>query len=119
SPVAPRPPRCLRLEAEPKTAAHHVCAKNPIGPATELAFGGAGVIDTDGPFLEDHPGEDFRIVRSGRMSRGEGSPGRRARAPARSLPLALAPRVLVPAPAIVGAAAPRDLQRPGGLGERI
>lgn len=28
----------------------------------ELAFGGAVVIDTDGPFIEVHPEEDFRIV---------------------------------------------------------
>lgn len=56
-------PRYLRLEVEPKAAAHEVCTKNPIGPATDLAFGGAVVIDTDGPFLEVHPEEDFRIVR--------------------------------------------------------
>ena len=55
-------PRFLRLEVEPGTAAHAVCAANRIGPQTDLAFGGAIVIDTDGPFLEVHPDGDFRIV---------------------------------------------------------
>ena len=54
--------RYLRLEVEPETAAHEVCAGNSIGPRTQLSFGGAVVIDTDGPFLEVHPEEDFRIV---------------------------------------------------------
>jgi hypothetical protein len=56
-------PRYLRLEVEPNTAAHEVCAGNAIEPSAELAFGGAVVIDTDGPFLEVHPEENFRIVR--------------------------------------------------------
>jgi hypothetical protein len=63
NPVDLHPPRYLRLEVEPKTAAHDICATNPIGTATELAFAGAAVIDTDGPFLEVHPEENFRIVR--------------------------------------------------------
>jgi len=54
--------RYLRLEVEPDTAAHEICGANPISAATDLAFGGAVVIDTDGPFLEVHPEEDFRIV---------------------------------------------------------
>jgi hypothetical protein len=55
-------PRYMRLEVEPETAAHGVCAGRSIGPADSLAFGGAVVIDTDGPFLEVHPEDDFRIV---------------------------------------------------------
>lgn len=55
-------PRYLRLEVEPGTPAHEVCAANPIGPRTQLAFGGAVVIDSDGPFLEVHPEDGFRIV---------------------------------------------------------
>src|SRR5262249_2128198 len=52
----------LRLEIEPGTAAHEVCAARPIGPATALAFGGAVVIDEDGPFLEVHPDRDFQTL---------------------------------------------------------
>jgi len=33
-----------------------------IESATELGFGVAVVIDTDGPILEVHPEEDFQIV---------------------------------------------------------
>lgn len=51
----------LRLEVEPGTAAHEVCASRPIGPGTDLEFGGAVVIDEDGPFLEVHPDRDFRF----------------------------------------------------------
>ena len=63
NPADLHPPRYLRLEVEPETPAHDVCAKNPIGPATDLTFGGPVVIDTDGPFLEVHPDENFRIGR--------------------------------------------------------
>ena len=52
----------LRLEVEPKTAAHTVCAEAPILQGMHLALGGAIVIDTDGPFLELHPEGDFQIV---------------------------------------------------------
>ena len=61
-PVDVHPACYLRLEIEPGTAAHDVCAKSMIEPTTELTFGGAIVIDTDGPFLEVHPEEDFQIV---------------------------------------------------------
>lgn len=57
-------PRFLRIEVEPGTEAHAVCAMSRIGPQTGLAFGGAVVIDADGPFLEVHPEEDFRILGS-------------------------------------------------------
>lgn len=54
-------PRYVRLEVEPETKAHAVCASTPVGAGMELGFGGAVVVDTDGPFLEVHPEDDFRI----------------------------------------------------------
>jgi hypothetical protein len=42
-----------------------VCAATAVRAGTELAFGGAVVVDTDGPFLEVHPEDDFRIVTGG------------------------------------------------------
>ena len=59
----------VRLEVEPDTAAHAVCAARPIGQGAALAFGGAVVIDTDGPFLEVHPEEDFRVIAAGSSDR--------------------------------------------------
>jgi hypothetical protein len=58
-------PRYVRLEVEPDTAAHAVCAATPIREGAALEFGGAVVVDTDGPFLEVHPEEDFRIAAIG------------------------------------------------------
>jgi len=55
-------PRFLRLEVEPETKAHDVCAKTRVLAGMELDFGGAVVVDTDGPFLEVHPEENFRIL---------------------------------------------------------
>ena len=55
----------IRIEVEPDTQAHAVCAKTPILEGTIVSFGGAVVIDTDGPFLEIHPEDDFRVVQSG------------------------------------------------------
>lgn len=54
-------PRYLRLEIEPGTIAHRICAETPPLTGTSLSFGGAIVIDTDADFLEIHPDEDFRI----------------------------------------------------------
>jgi hypothetical protein len=51
--------RTLRLEVEPGTRAHEVCAKAPVKQGTLVTFGGALVIDTDGPFLEIHPDGEF------------------------------------------------------------
>ncbi len=51
--------RYLRLEIEPGTRAHEVCAKAPVKQGTPVTFGGALVIDTDGPFLEIHPDDEF------------------------------------------------------------
>ena len=63
-------PGFLRLEVEPGTAAHRVCAARPIGPATPLGFGGAVVIDEDGPFLEVHPDESFAVTGDGGYDNG-------------------------------------------------
>jgi hypothetical protein len=51
--------RFVRLEVEPETQAHAVCERARIREGREVAFGGPIVIDTDGPFLEVHPGEEF------------------------------------------------------------
>jgi hypothetical protein len=56
-------PKFVRLEVEPGTPAHDVCAGTNIVEEMALDFGGAVVVDTDGPFLEVHPEEDFRIAR--------------------------------------------------------
>lgn len=56
------PPKFIRLEVEPKTKAHDVCAAAPVREGMQLDFGGAVVVDTDGPFLEVHPENEFRIV---------------------------------------------------------
>lgn len=54
--------RYIRLEVEPDTRAHDVCGQTRVTAGTEIVFGGAIVVDTDGPFLEIHPEDDFRIV---------------------------------------------------------
>jgi hypothetical protein len=51
--------RFLRLEVEPGTRAHEVCVKAPVKEGTLVTFGGALVVDTDGPFLEIHPDGEF------------------------------------------------------------
>jgi len=58
----PTPPKFVRVEVEPRTSAHAVCAARRILAGTQLAFGGPVVIDIDGPFLEVHPDPDFRIL---------------------------------------------------------
>ena len=57
--------RFLRVEIEPGTKAHEVCAATRVLAGMEIAFGGAVVLDTDGPFLEVHPEEEFRVVERG------------------------------------------------------
>jgi hypothetical protein len=54
-------PRYLRLEIEPDTKAHAICAAAPPPEGRLVEFGGAIVVDTDGPFLEIHPDEDFQV----------------------------------------------------------
>lgn len=61
----PAPPRFVRLEVEPDTRAHQVCAATLVREGTQLTFGGAVVVDTDGPYLEVHPEDDFRIMAGG------------------------------------------------------
>jgi hypothetical protein len=57
--------RFLRVEVEPGTKAHEVCAATRVLAGMEIAFGGAVVVDTDGPFLEVHPEEEFQIMDEG------------------------------------------------------
>jgi hypothetical protein len=54
--------RYLRLEVEPKTRAHEVCAEALVRQGMLVTFGGAVVIDTDGPFLEIHPDGEFKAT---------------------------------------------------------
>ncbi len=69
--AAPRtPPKYLRLEIEPGTKAHAVCAGTRVREGMLLSFGGPVVVDTDGPFLEVHPEEDFAISSAQTSSRG-------------------------------------------------
>ena len=56
-------PRYLRLEVEPGTPAHAICARARVRQGTLLSFAGAVVIDRDADFLEIHPDEEFRIGR--------------------------------------------------------
>ncbi len=58
-------PRFLRVEIEPGTKAHAVCAAARVLAGMRIVFGGAVVVDTDGPFLEVHPEEEFRIAERG------------------------------------------------------
>lgn len=53
--------RFLRVEVEPETRAHEICRRTRIATGTLLEFGGAVVIDEDGPFVEVHPDEDFGL----------------------------------------------------------
>ena len=61
TPAPLTPPKFLRLEVEPETKAHAVCAETRVRQGMLVSFGGAVVVDRDGPFLEVHPDEDFRI----------------------------------------------------------
>jgi hypothetical protein len=54
-------PRYLRLEVEPETPAHAICARTPVRQGAILSFAGAVVIDRDADFLEIHPDREFRI----------------------------------------------------------
>ncbi|HXM77179.1 MAG TPA: hypothetical protein VN971_10410, partial [Thermoanaerobaculia bacterium] len=54
-------PRYLRLEVEPGTRAHAICARARVRQGTLLSFAGAVVIDRDADFLEIHPDREFRI----------------------------------------------------------
>lgn len=55
--------RYLRVEVEPGTAAHEVCAGSRILTGAEVEVGGEVVIDEDPPpFPEIHPDSKFRII---------------------------------------------------------
>ncbi len=56
--------RFLRLECEPGTGAHDVCSERRLVAEDRIRFAGPIVIDTDGPFLEIHPADDFEAVNS-------------------------------------------------------
>lgn len=59
---APRSARFLRIEVEPETKAHAVCASREIRAGEPLRFGGPVVLDTDGAgSLEVHPDGDFAV----------------------------------------------------------
>jgi hypothetical protein len=53
--------RFVRVEVEPKTVAHEVCESTRIIAGMIVRFGGPVVVDADGPFLEVHPDENFKI----------------------------------------------------------
>jgi hypothetical protein len=54
--------RFLRIEVEPGTAAHAVCSARLIEARSAVRFEGPLLVDTDGPFLEVHPAEDFGVI---------------------------------------------------------
>lgn len=57
------PGRFLRVEVEPGTTAHDVCAEARIRRGARLEVGGAVVIDNDPPpFPEIHPDGQLRIL---------------------------------------------------------
>ncbi len=60
--------RYLRLECEPGTGAHRVCAKRRLAAEQLVWFAGPLVVDTDGPFLESHPDGEFEIMEASRKS---------------------------------------------------
>jgi hypothetical protein len=54
--------RYLRVEVEPGTRAHDVCAESRISEGARLEVGGEVVIDEDPPpFPEIHPDSEFRL----------------------------------------------------------
>jgi hypothetical protein len=57
------PDRYLRVEVEPGTKAHDVCAEWTVTSGARLEVGGEIVVDDDPPpFPEIHPDERFRIL---------------------------------------------------------
>jgi len=55
--------RCLRVEVEPGTKAHDVCAQSRIVEGNRLEVGGEVVIDNDPPaFPEIHPDNQLRVL---------------------------------------------------------
>ena len=62
--------RFLRIEISPDTLAKDVASKTAITPKSKVYLGGPVVIDEDGPFLEIHPGSDFRVVNGNGVDKG-------------------------------------------------
>ena len=61
--AAAPPDRYLRVEVEPGTAAHDVCARSKILEGSRLEVGGEIVIDNDPPpFPEIHPDARFELL---------------------------------------------------------
>jgi len=54
--------RFLRLECEPETGAHRVCTEKRLAADDRIRFAGPIVVDTDGPFLEMHPGGELEVI---------------------------------------------------------
>lgn len=55
--------RFLRVEIEPGTRAHAICAESRIRQGARLEVGGEVVVDDDPPaFPEIHPDAEFRII---------------------------------------------------------
>ena len=55
------PDKFVRVEVEPNTEAHRACEGTMVTAGMTVRFGGPVVIDEDGPFLEVHPDQDFKI----------------------------------------------------------
>lgn len=51
----------IRIEVEPGTGAHAVCAATLPKQGQRISLSGPVLIDADGPFLEIHPQDDFKI----------------------------------------------------------
>ena len=61
--MSPSLERYVRIEVEPKTAAHNLCERlGGVREGQRVLCGGPVVVDTDGEgFLEVHPDDDFRV----------------------------------------------------------
>jgi hypothetical protein len=53
--------RFIRLEVEPGTKAHDLCNSRQLTERDKLSFGGVVLVDSDGPFLEVHPRDEFYV----------------------------------------------------------
>ncbi len=53
--------RYIRLEIEPGTKAHGIASRRQLTEGDKLTFGGIVLVDSDGPFLEIHPTDDFEV----------------------------------------------------------
>jgi hypothetical protein len=53
--------RFIRLEVEPRTKAHDLCNGRQLTERDRVSFGGVVLVDSDGPFLEVHPRDEFHV----------------------------------------------------------